>query len=184
MHRTYLALVLLVVASLAQPAQQVGAQMPPPGDPSQAMVPISQIIRQAGYTLSDAEATYLDAEQQLQAQYLAPMLQVMALAGGPEAGVPSDATQAGIVAELQKVVALDPGAAPEAPTTLQRLRELAVLQRVGLRRVAEQWLEALQGGDPDWRTRGASDFQAAQQSLADWQQELASRYPPPAPAQP
>ena len=183
MNRIHLAFALLVVAILAEPAVPAGAQTPP-GDPSQAMVPISQIIRQAGYTLSDAEAAYLDAEQQLQAQYLAPMLQVMALAGGPEAGMPGDATQAGIVAELQKVVALDPSAAPEAPATLQRLRELAVLQRVGLRRVAEQWLEALQGGDPDWRTRGASDFPAAQQSLADWQQELASRYPPPAPAQP
>src|SRR5215210_7887028 len=144
MNRIHLAFALLVVAILAEPAVPAGAQTPP-GDPSQAMVPISQIIRQAGYALSDAEAAYLDAEQQLQAQYLAPMLQVMALAGGPEAGMPGDATQAGIVAELQKVVALDPSAAPEAPATLQRLRELAVLQRVGLRRVAEQWLEGLQG---------------------------------------
>ena len=183
MHRIHFALALLVITSLAQPAVPAGAQTPP-GDPSQAMAAISQIIRQAGYTLTDAEAAYLDAEQQLQAQYLAPMLQVMTLAGGPEAGVPGDATQASIVAELQKVLALDPNAASEAPGALQRLRELAVLQRVGLRRVAQQWLEALQAGDPDWRTRGADDFMAAQQSLAEWQQELASRYPPPAPAQP
>jgi hypothetical protein len=167
-----------VVASFVAPAAPAGAQAPS-GDLSQAIVPISQVIREAGYALSDAEAAYLDAEQQLQAQYVAPLLQVMVLAG-PEPGVPDADTQASLVTELQKVTAFDPSASPSAPDSMQRLRELAVAQRAGLRSVAQQWLAALQAGDPEWRTQGASDFQAAQQSLADWQQELASRYPPPA----
>jgi len=178
MHRLYVVLAIFLAVALL-PAAPVGAQMPPPGDPSQGMVPISQIIRQAGYTLSDAEAAYLDAEQRVQGQYLTPLFQVVTLAGTE--GIPSDATRANILTELQKVTSLDPNAAPEAPASLQRLRELAIEQRGAIRAVAQQWLNALQAGDPDWRTRGASDFMAAQQSLSDWQQELASRYPPPEP---
>jgi hypothetical protein len=177
MHRLTVAFALFLAVAVLSSAPPAAAQVPPLGDPSQGMVPVSQIIRQAGYTLTDAEAAYLDAEQQLQGQYLTPFVQVVTLAGTE--GVPVDSTRTNIMAELQKVTNLDPSAAPEAPASLQRLRELTIQQRVGMRAVAQQWLDGLIAGDPDWRQRGASDFQAAQQSLSDWQQELANRFPPP-----
>jgi len=157
-------------AAHAEPQQQV--------DISQSPVPISQIIRQAGYSLTDAEAAYLDGEQQLQALYVRALAQIVTLAGS-ESGVPQGATREVIVGELQRLVALDPNAAPSAPDSLQPLRELALRQRAAIRQAASLWLEGLQAGDPDWRARGGDAFAEAQQSLLNWQQELGSRYPPP-----
>jgi len=174
---------LLVIASLLALAcawvPAVHAEPQQQGiDVSQSPIPISQIIRQAGYSLTDAEAAYLDGEQQLQGQYVRPLLQIVTLAGS-ESGVPEGATQVVIVEELQRLVTLDPNASPGAPESLQPMRELAVRQRAAIRQAAALWLEALQAGDPEWRVRGGEAFAEAQQSLLNWQQELSSRYPPP-----
>lgn len=151
------------------------AQQP---DPSQFPT-LSQVIRQAGHSLTDAEATYLDAEQQLQIAWVTPLWQIVTLAG-PEGGLPDASTQAAIRAELEKLLAMDPTAGPAAPPQYQRLRELAVAQRQALQRAARAWLAALQAGDPDWRQRGADDAQAAQRALEEWAAEMVARYPPPA----
>jgi len=177
MHRIFTAVALVVFASLAGPWAPVRAQQTA-ADPAQGVIPMSQFLQQAGFSLDAAEATYLDADQNVQIQYVGPLLEVFRLAG-PESGVPDSATQAQIVAALQKVIALDPNAAPPAPPSLARLRELAVEQRTALRRAAAGWLGALQAGDEDWRQRGADDFVAAQQSLGAWNQEMFTRYPPP-----
>ncbi len=174
MHR--LVTVFALAALLALPAARVSAQQAP--DPSQGPLPMSQFLQQAGFSLSSAEVDYLDADQQIQLQWVTPLLDMINLAG-PDAGIPDADTQAKIVADLQQVLALDPNAAPQAPSSLQRLRELAVEQRQALQRAASAWLSALQAGDADWRTRGADDFVAAQQSLAAWNQEMFTRYPPP-----
>src|SRR5262249_639655 len=139
-------------AAHAEPQQQV--------DLSQSPMPISQIIRQAGYTLTDAEASYLDGEQQLQSQYVLPLTQVMTLAGAGS-GVPEGATREVMVGELQRLTAMDPNASPSAPESLQALRELAVRQRAAIRRAASLWLEGLQAGDPEWRARGGDAFAEA-----------------------
>ncbi|HZU06818.1 MAG TPA: hypothetical protein VFB73_12675 [Chloroflexota bacterium] len=173
------ALLVLAGAALAPGLARAQGQAP---DPSQVPPP-SELIRQAGYSLTDAEARYLDGDNQVQLAWVMPLAQALNLAG-PGPGLPDPDTQAGIVAAFQQILALDPAAAPEAPPTLQRLRELAIEQRAALQRAVAAWLAALQAGDPDWRLRGADDFIAAQQSLAAWQQELFSRYPPPATAQP
>jgi hypothetical protein len=183
MHRLYIVIAALALAATVQPVGRASAQYPTV-DLSQPPVPVSQVIRQAGYSLSDAEAAYLDAEEQMQAQYAAPLFQVLTLAG-PATGLPDAATQASIVAELQQLLALDPNAAPQAPPALQRIRELAFQHRAALQRAAALWLAALQAGDADWRLRGAEEFAAAQESLAGWIQEMVSRYPPPSqPPQP
>jgi hypothetical protein len=140
---------------------------------------MSQVIRQAGHSLTEAEAAYLDAEQQLQIAWVTPLWQIVTLAG-PEGGLPDASTQAAIRAELEKLLTLDPTAGPPAPPQYQRLRELAVAQRQALQRAAQAWLAALQAGDPDWRQRGADDAQAAQRALEEWAAEMVARYPPPA----
>jgi len=177
MHRIFTAVALAVFASLAGPWAPVRAQQTS-SDPAQGIMPMSQFLQQAGFSLDAAEAAYLDADQDVQIQYVGPLFTVFNLAG-PEGGLPDSATREQIVAALQKVIALDPTAAPQAPPTLARLRELAVEQRTALRRAASGWLSALQAGDEDWRQRGADDFVAAQQSLGAWNQEMFTRYPPP-----
>lgn len=181
MRRLSLVLLVLLASALPLGTPRVHAQLPPPwpGDPTQGMPSISQVIRQAGYALPDAEAAYLDADQAVQVQYMLPFAQVLRLAGPPDSGLPAAEHLAEIVALLQQVQALDPNAAPSAPPALERLRTLMVQHRAALQRVATAWLAALQAGDPEWRTRGADDFLAAQQALLEWQQELAARYPPP-----
>ena len=181
MHRLRALIVALALVCAIPPAAQAGvhAQL---ADGAPPTVPLSQVIQQAGYPLSDAEAAYLDAEQQVQVQWATPLFQALTLAG-PE-GLPDSSMQAVIVAELQKLVALDPNAGPEAPASLQRLRELIVPHRAAVQRAASLWVEGLQAGDPDWRQRGAEEFTAAGQSMMAWQQEFATRYPPPAQPQP
>src|SRR3954447_16041223 len=95
----------------------------------------SEMIRQAGYTLTDAEAAYLDADQPIGQQYSTALLQLVAL-GGPNAGLPDSAAQPALVAVLQPVLALAPAPPPEAPASLQPLRALAVEQRAATRRAA------------------------------------------------
>jgi hypothetical protein len=178
MHRYFTTVVVILLASTlaagawATPALQSGDAGPP-------IVPLSQIIREAGHALSDAEAAYLDADQLVQAQYAAPLFRVIGLAGPGTTGVPEGQVRLTIESELQSLAGLDPSAAPVAPPSLSRFRELAVEHRTALRRAAAAWLAGLQAADPDWRDRGAGDFAAAQQSLATWQQELLGRYPPP-----
>jgi hypothetical protein len=173
MHRLFT--VFALAALLAVPATRVSAQEP---NPSQEPLTMSQFLEQAGFSLSPAEVNFLDTDQQVQLQWVTPLLDMIGLAG-PDAGLPDTDTQAKIVADLQQVLALDPNAAPQAPSSLQRLRELAVEQRQALQRAANAWLSALQAGDAEWRTRGGDDFAAAQQSLAAWNQEMFTRYPPP-----
>ena len=126
------------------------------------------MIRQAGYVLTDAEAAYLDADQAIGQQYSTALLQLVAL-GGPNAGLPDSAAQPALVAVLQRLLAFDPAASPEAPASLQPLRALAVEQRAATLRAASAWLTALQAGDPTWWQAGANDFGLANQSLQNWQ---------------
>ena len=178
MHRIFTAVALAVFASLAGPWAPVRAQQAASDQP-QGITPMSQFLQQAGFSLDPAEASYLDADQNVQIQYVGPLFEAFRLAGSEESGLPDSAAQEQIVAALQKIVALDPNAAPQAPASLARLRELAVEQRAALRRAAVGWLSALQAGDENWRQRGADDFAAARQSLGAWNQEMLMRYPPP-----
>lgn len=168
---------LVAVLLIGQPTAWAGPEHQG-GDVSITTLSPSQLIRQAGYSLTDAEAAYLDADQPIGQQYSTALLQVMALAG-PNAGLPDSAMQPAAEAVLQRLSALDPTAAPTAPDSLQRLRALAVDQRQAMQRAANAWLTALRAGDPNWWQAGANDLTAANQALQDWQQEFVGRYPPP-----
>jgi len=170
---------LLAAMLVAQPTAWANSQNQGADSATVTTVGPSQLIRQAGYVLSDAEAAYLDADQPIGQQYSAALLQVMAL-GGPNAGLPDETAKPALEVVLRRLVALDPTAAPEAPPSLQPLRALAIEQRQATQRAATAWLAALEAGDPDWWQAGANDLALANQALQNWQQELASRYPPPA----
>jgi hypothetical protein len=178
MRKLGIVIAVLAATLVAQPAAQANGQNQGADAATVTTLSLSQIIRQAGYTLTDEEAAYLDADQAFGQQYSTALLQVVAL-GGPNAGLPDSAVQPALEAVLQRLVALDPAASPEAPASLQPLRALAVEQREAARRAAVAWLDALQAGDPNWWQAGASDFAATNLALQNWQQELAARYPPP-----
>jgi hypothetical protein len=169
---------LLAATLVAQPTAWASGQYQGAETATITTVSPSQLIRQAGYTLTDAEAAYLDADQPIGQQYSTALLQVMAL-GGPNAGLPDSTLQPAVEAVLQRLAALDPSATPDAPDSLQRVRTLAVEQRQATQRAATAWLAALQAGDPNWWQAGADDLAAANLALQNWQQELAARYPPP-----
>jgi hypothetical protein len=178
MRKLTTAVALLAATLFVQPTAWAGAQNQGGDSATITTLGPSQLIRQAGYTLTDAEAAYLDADQQIGQQYSTALLQVVAL-GGPNAGLPDSAIQPALVAVLQRLLALDPAATPEAPASLETLRSMAVEQRQATQRAASAWLAALQAGDPNWWQAGADDFAAANQALQNWQQEFAARYPPP-----
>ncbi|HEY7064646.1 MAG TPA: hypothetical protein VII06_24445 [Chloroflexota bacterium] len=175
-----LGIVLLLLAGLlgAPASARASGEHQSADSATVTSVTASQLIRQAGYPLTDAEAAYLDADQAVGQQYATAIGQVMAL-GSPGSGLPDATMQPALVAVLQRLVALDPAATPEAPDSLQSLRALAVEQRQAMQRAATAWLTALQAGDPNWFQAGADDFAAASQALQSWQQDFAARYPPP-----
>src|SRR4051794_11061689 len=146
------------------------------------MLSASDFLRQAGFTVNDAEGAFLDADQIANLTFLASLFQVVSLAG-PE-GLPEGDTRTGVVTELQRLIALDPAAVGAAPSSLQRLRELSIEQRRAIRQAAQNWLDGIQANDPSWRERGIESFGAAQQSLEAWQRELLTRYPPPVQTEP
>ena len=138
----------------------------------------SQLLRTNGYTLSDAEAQYLDADEQFQLTYAQGLWNVHLLSLVDPAQRNDEWRQA-IVGELNRLVAADPSAAPQAPASLQRHRELGMAQRSQVREAARQWLAAVQASDPEWLERGGDAYRAALQGLESWQQELLVRFPPP-----
>ncbi|HLH26468.1 MAG TPA: hypothetical protein VK066_28440 [Chloroflexota bacterium] len=178
MRKLGLAAALLAAVFVTQPTAWASGQNQGADNATVTTMSPSQLIRQAGYTLTDAEAAYLDADQPIGQQWSTALMQVVAL-GGPNAGLPDSTMQPALEAVLQRLIALDPEAAPEAPPSLQPLRSLAVQQREATQRAAKAWLAALQAGDPNWWQAGAADLTLANQALQSWQQEMAARYPPP-----
>jgi hypothetical protein len=138
----------------------------------------SQGLRAQGYNLSDAEVAFLDADEQIQAVYVQALI-ALDLLSQVDADRRNDDWRQAVVTELQRVLALDPAAAPAAPENLQHFRELAIAFRRDVNAAASKWLEALQANDPEWLQRGLADYSSARRRLSDMQQELYTLYPPP-----
>ena len=178
--RLILAAIISVLAAVTwngRPAQAQGGEAAP------APSSFSQYLRTNGYSLSEAEVSYLDADERAQAVYSLGIMNVDLLSRVPPEQQ-NDQWRQALVEELTRLAQADPSAAPPAPPTLQRLRELAIAHRAHIQRAAQQWLAAVQAGDPDWMQRGGDEFRAAGEGFGDWQQELMARFPPPAQAQP
>lgn len=140
----------------------------------------SQYLRSNGYNISDAESQFLDADEQIQAVFTQTLVNVDLLSRA-EAAMRNDDWRQALVGELRRLVNMDPNAAPVAPASLQRLRDLGVDQRLHMWRAARAWLDAVEAGDPEWLQRGSEEFRYGMAGMSSWQQELVSRYPPPQP---
>jgi hypothetical protein len=143
-----------------------------------AITSFSQWLRANGFTLADQEAAFFDADEQVQAVYTISLTNVDLLSRA-DMNQRTDEWRQALIGELQRILATDPNGAPSAPPNLQPLRDLSVSQRTHMQRAARAWLDALQGGDPEWLARGGDEFRAGMQDLSNWQQELLARYPPP-----
>jgi hypothetical protein len=169
----FLALVALTAALLVGGGAALAQETEQP-----ELTSFSQFLRANGYTVSDPEAQYLDADEQFQLTYAQGLWNVHLLSlVEPEQR--NDEWRQTLVTELNRLLAADPSAAPQAPASLQRHRELGMAQRSQVREAARQWLAAVQAGDPEWLERGGDAYRAALQGLENWQQELLVRFPPP-----
>jgi hypothetical protein len=152
-------------------------------DAPAAPTSFGQFLRASGMNVSDAELAYLDADERLEQGYLLALTNLQLLAATP-AEQQNDQWRQSLTAELNRIIAMDPGGVPQAPASLQRFRDLGVEHRQHVQRAAQQWLGGVQASDPQWNTRGADEERAAGESYTAWMQELAVRFPPPEQAQP
>ena len=169
LRRAYLlALSLLMLTSVPASALQGGDEAVPPVT---APIPISQMLRNAGYTISADEGTFLDADERLTDQFVTPVLTVELQA--PFAN--DEFSRQVIMSELRKIVALDPGAAGTAPASLSEVARLSVVRRSAIRQAAQGWLTGLESNDPSWVVRGSDAYTTARQAEADWYSALRQR---------
>ena len=160
---------IILEAAPTSAATQDGDEAVPPVMPP---MPISAMLRNAGYTLTDDEARYLDADEQVTDRFVAPILTVELHAQF----VNDEFSRQVVLNQLRQLTALDPAATTVAPpASLAELHRVAVARRMALRSAAQQWLAGLEANDPTWVTRGAEAYGAARQGEADWFATLRQR---------
>jgi hypothetical protein len=159
-----------------QPAAGAGQSQTTPVAGQPQATTISQYVRDQGHTLTADEAAFFDADEVIQAVYTQALVNIELLARAETVPQTEEWAQS-VARNLELLMALDPTAAPPAPPSLQRLRELAVEQRQHYRAAATQWWQAFQADARDWRERGMAEQGAGLQVLYAWQAEFAARYP-------
>jgi hypothetical protein len=179
LERGWVALALVALMGwIASSPTPVGAQAA--GGATDAAQPqattISQYVRDQGHTLTPEETAYFDADEAIQTIYTQALVNIELLARAEPVPQTSEWAQS-VARNLEVLIAIDPTAAPPAPASLQRFRDLVIEQRTHYRAAARQWWQAFQADEPDWRQRGLAEQGAGLQVLYTWQAEFATRYP-------
>jgi hypothetical protein len=179
LHRGWVALALAaLVGWIASSPTPAGAQSA--GGTSDTGQPqattITQYVRDQGHTLTPEEAAFFDADEAIQGIYTQALVNIELLARAETLPQTEEWAQS-VARNLEVLIAIDPAAAPPAPPSLQRFRDLVVEQRTHYRAAARQWWQAFQADEPDWRQRGLAEQGAGLQVLYAWQAEFATRYP-------
>lgn len=175
MRRLILVATLILCGMAVASAERALAQN---ADATAAPTSFGQFLRASGLSVSDAEMAYLDADERLEQAYLLALTNLQLLAATP-GEQQTDQWRQSLTSELNRIVGMDPSGVPQAPASLQRFRDLGVEHRRYVQQAARQWLEGVQGGDPQWNVRGADAERAAGESYTAWMQELSARFPPP-----
>jgi len=163
------------IASSPPPAEaQTAGGTPAPAQPQATT--ITQYVRDQGHTLTPEETAFFDADEAIQSLYTQALVNIELLARAEPVPQTNEWAQS-VARNLEVLMAIDPAAAPPAPPSLQRFRDLAVEQRTHYRTAANQWWQAFQADAPDWRQRGLAEQGAGLQVLYTWQAEFSSRYP-------
>ncbi|MBX5491091.1 MAG: hypothetical protein IRZ14_08020 [Chloroflexi bacterium] len=133
---------------------------------------ISQVIRNAGYSLTPEEAAYLDADEQLTDRFVNAVI----TADLAVDTVNEPAVRQLLMDQLREVTQLDPASlSVQPPPSLQPLHQLGQLRREALQRTARAWLTGLEENDPFWINRGMDAYTQARQAEADWYAALRQR---------
>jgi hypothetical protein len=163
-------LAVLLLAAIAPPAASAQDEPVPPAGPPRT---VSERLREQGQIVPDAEAAYLDADEQVQEQFLQALIAVELLSNV----APTLQDWRAVMAQaLRHLASLDPDPGPVPPTALQAVHAEAVRHRERLRAAAEAWLAGVEADDPAWRQRGAADLGAAEQARLLWHRALLERY--------
>jgi hypothetical protein len=127
-----------------------------------------------GHAVSPAEATYLDADEQVTEQYVRLLVVVQELS---RALPTAEGWRPTILAYLEALAQLDPAQAPvPPPAELRDVHAQAVAYRAHLGRAAAAWLAAIQADDPAWLLRGNDAYAAAERARLTWYQALWEHY--------
>lgn len=170
--RRYLLILMLAGALLAAAPPLAAQQEEEAVPPATAPQALSVQIRGAGFTITDDEAAYLDADAQFTDQFVAPMMTVELHAPY----VSDDFSRQVVLNQLQQVARLDPTASTvRPPASMADLDRVQVARRTAIRQAAQQWLTALQANDPNWVMAGSDAYGAARQGEADWYAALRQR---------
>ena len=161
---------VLLLAAIATPAASAQDEPVPPAGPPRT---VSERLRDQGQIVPDAEAAYLDADEQVQEQFLQALIFVELLSN--VAPTVQD-WRAAMLQALQYFASLDPDPGPAPPIALQAVHAEAVRHRERLRAAAEAWLAGVEADDPAWRQRGAAELGAAEQARLLWHRALLERY--------
>ena len=146
------------------------SEVPTAGPP----LSLSGRLQAQGHSVTPAEATYLDADEQVTEQYVRLLVVVQEIAGMP----PSAAGwRQALETYLGAMADLDPTQAPvPPPDTLRTLHAQVVAYREALGTAARQWLAAVRAGNPAWVARGNDAYAAAERARFDWHQALREHY--------
>jgi hypothetical protein len=125
---------------------------------------LSEMIRNAGHTLSNEVAAYLDADAAHTEKFVQPVLTVDLFA----ASLVDERSRQIVLTALRQVVALDPGTVSPPPPGLADLDRLAVARRTAAQQAARNWIQGLDGNDPGWLFRGSEALGLANQAEGEW----------------
>ncbi|HEY7063931.1 MAG TPA: hypothetical protein VII06_20800 [Chloroflexota bacterium] len=179
MRRLILLALLLLSGLTVGGAERARAQDADASATATGPITYGQLLRANGFTVSDAEMAYLDADERLETGYLLALSSIQLLAATPP-DQQTDAWRQSLTGELSRIIEMDPAGTPPAPPSLQHFRDLTTEHRRHAQQAARQWLAGVQAGDAQWAQRGADEERAAGESYAAFMQELAAHFPPPA----
>ena len=132
----------------------------------------SQMIRNAGYNLTNEEAAYLDADERVMERFLTALLAVDYQSNL----VNEPAIRQVVLEQLRQLVSLNAAETPVAPpASMEALHRVAQARRTATQQAARAWLEGLEANDPNWVLRGSDAYGRARQGEADWYSALRER---------
>jgi hypothetical protein len=120
-----------------------------------APLSVSQRLQAQGHRVAQAEAAYLDADEQVTDEFVRLLAYVQMVMAVPTT---ADGWQDSMVRLLEPMVVLDPERAPvPPPESLATVHAASVGYRSHLSAAALQWLGGVEASDPAWLQRGLEE---------------------------
>ena len=164
--------IALMIAAVAAPTAWAQEAAEEAGVAVTGTITASQMIRNAGYNLTNEEAAYLDSDERVMERFLTALLAVDYQSNL----VNEPAIRQVVLEQLRQLVALNAAETPVAPpASMEALHRVAQARRTATQQAARAWLEGLEANDPNWVLRGSDAYGRARQGEADWYSALRER---------